>query len=85
MQNIPVQFADEIRSTILAGVILAITTAQAHGVLSAAYIRGILALAQHQVIGLGLSWPAFVKDTREALGAVQLIGSTSSSREVLAR
>ena len=61
---IDVLFISEVRAHVMAGAVLAIASSGGN----VEYIRGILALAQHQVIGLGFSWVEFAKEAQRELG-----------------
>lgn len=63
-----VWFTSDIRARILAGLVLAIETANAQNLGNVEFCSGVLAMAQHQALTFGLSWPAIVKDARQALG-----------------
>lgn len=63
-----IHFPDEICDHVLSAMVLVIITAQAHGALNVEFVRGVVALAQHTVIGYGQSWSTFLQDARQALG-----------------
>lgn len=56
---IDVYFKSEIRDSIVAGIVLAARTAPDQDV---EFLRGILAMAQHQALSFGLSWQALAAD-----------------------
>lgn len=63
MNSLDLKRPDEIRANVLSGVILAISAGA-----NVEYMRGVLALARHQVMGLGLSWADFARDAKCELG-----------------
>jgi hypothetical protein len=63
MSALDAKLPDEIRASVMSGVVLAISSGA-----NVEYIRGVLALAQHQVLGLGLSWAEFARDAKRELG-----------------
>lgn len=61
---IDVYFKSEIQNSIVAGIVLAARMTAGQDV---EFLRGILALAQHQALAFGLSWQALVADARQNL------------------
>jgi hypothetical protein len=59
---------EEIGAGVLAGLVLAIETAHAQGVINVDYCAGVLAMAKHQAIVHHVSWPAVIYQARAALG-----------------
>ena len=61
-------FKEEIGAAILAGVVLTVRAAQHQGS-DPRFIAGVLAMAEHNALALGLDWGAILDDSRLALGA----------------
>lgn len=61
-------FRAEVRAYVLAGVVLAVTTAQAQGLGDIGYIAGALAMARFVALTFRLDWQGLVKDARHELG-----------------
>ena len=59
----------EIRSAILAGIVLTIHSARRQGNADPQFIAGILAASEHQAITHGLNYTAILDDARIVLGA----------------
>jgi len=57
-------FKEDIRATILAGLVLAIQTDQGR---NAEYLRGCLAAYQHQAHVFNIAWPGVLSEARLAL------------------
>jgi len=64
--SLNVYFKDDIRSAILAGLVLAIKTAHASEY-NIEYLDGILSMAHHQALGFGISWQSLLADARQEL------------------
>jgi hypothetical protein len=60
--SIGVICTDKVRAGLLGAVVLVISSGA-----SVEYTRGVLALAQNQVIGLGFSWAEFTRDAKREL------------------
>ncbi len=64
-----VYFVQDIRSAIVAGVVLSIETATANGRANADHLAGILTMAKYQAGVFGIPWSFVVNDARLSLGA----------------
>ena len=62
-----VYFARDVRAHILAGVVLVIRCARRQGG-DPQYIAGVLALAEHNALSVGLDWPEVLDLARAELG-----------------
>lgn len=81
-----VYFKDDIAQSILAGVVLAIRTAQANEMASADYVSGILAMAEHQALTFGVSWLWTTGEAQAALGASYIdLFDQAASRAIVQR
>ena len=61
-------FREDLARVLLAGVVLAIEGAQAQGCTNVEHVNGILAMAKHQALAVGVAWPELVRDAHQALG-----------------
>ena len=66
--SVTIWFREDIARVLLAGVVLAIEGAQAHGGGNVEHVSGILAMAKHQALAVGVAWPELVRDAHRALG-----------------
>ncbi len=58
----------EVQAAVLAGVVLCVRCAQQAGG-DVAHIRGVLTMAEHNALALGLSWSGILDAAHVALGA----------------
>ena len=63
-----VWFAEDLRATVLSGVVLSIRTARANNMANVEFCAGILALAEHNALACKVSWPGLLLDVRQVLG-----------------
>jgi hypothetical protein len=62
-------YRNEIRASILAGVVLAVQTSTAHGPVNLDFIAGALSAYRHQATVFGVSWSRVIGAARGELGA----------------
>lgn len=58
----------DIRNIIIAGVVLTLQTAQAHGYGNVEFIDGIVTLAKHQAHSFGIPWSLIKHEALASLG-----------------
>ena len=63
-----VYFSTEIRAIVLASIVAAIHSAQAHGMPNVEFVRGILCEAQHTALAFGIDWPELLDHARQEIG-----------------
>lgn len=68
-----VYFREDIRAIVLASVVTAINSAQAHGGTNVEFVRGVLCEAQHTALAFGVSWPVLLDDARQEIGQDMLL------------
>lgn len=79
--SIDVYFREEIRAKILAGLILVLQTAK-EGQVNVAFVKGVLALAQHQALGFGICWDNLLGEVK-SLFSSDLIEMIESKQVVI--